>query len=180
MGPGKAAELFKVRHLDARLYRVTLFGSLAATGKGHQTDQAIINALHPIETKIIWRPDEVLPKHSNGMMFEALGADSAEHHVWKVYSIGGGDITDFGLTLKDEKQYQLTSMHAILDWTQKTGQSFWEFVEINEGRGLYTYLRTVWKAMRAAIERGIEAEGILPGGLKLPARPHHILSKLNI
>ena len=45
MGPFKAATMFAERHSDAERFRVTLYGSLAATGKGHMTDQAIINAM---------------------------------------------------------------------------------------------------------------------------------------
>ena len=41
MGPQKAATIFKERTPDAKSYRVTLYGSLAATGKGHLTDWVI-------------------------------------------------------------------------------------------------------------------------------------------
>lgn len=42
VGPKKAAEQFLARHRDAESFRVTLYGSLAATGKGHLTDAAIL------------------------------------------------------------------------------------------------------------------------------------------
>lgn len=45
MGPRKAAEMFLERHPDAASFKVTLYGSLAATGKGHMTDVAIIDTL---------------------------------------------------------------------------------------------------------------------------------------
>ena len=41
MGPRKAAEMFLERHPDAASFKVTLYGSLAATGKGHMTDVAL-------------------------------------------------------------------------------------------------------------------------------------------
>ena len=41
MGPRRAADLFLLRHEDAPRYRVTLYGSLAATGKGHLTDRVL-------------------------------------------------------------------------------------------------------------------------------------------
>ena len=47
MGPKKAAELFRERCSDVGAYRVTLYGSLAATGKGHLTDMAILDSLTP-------------------------------------------------------------------------------------------------------------------------------------
>ncbi|MGB8980673.1 MAG: serine dehydratase beta chain, partial [Anaerolineales bacterium] len=41
MGPRYAAEIFLRRHPKAGSFHVTLFGSLAATGRGHLTDRAI-------------------------------------------------------------------------------------------------------------------------------------------
>ena len=43
IGPMRAAEIFRkqVAALDAASFEVTLYGSLAATGKGHMTDAAI-------------------------------------------------------------------------------------------------------------------------------------------
>ena len=38
MGPKKATEIFKSKHPTDRTFKVTLFGSLASTGKGHLTD----------------------------------------------------------------------------------------------------------------------------------------------
>ena len=43
MGPAKAAQIYARRHPEAKCFEVTLYGSLAATGKGHLTDIAIIN-----------------------------------------------------------------------------------------------------------------------------------------
>ena len=44
MGPGRAAAMFSARNPDAERIRVTLFGSLALTGRGHGTDAAIERA----------------------------------------------------------------------------------------------------------------------------------------
>ena len=75
MGPKKAAEAFVKRASDADRYKVTLYGSLAATGKGHMTDVAILSVLEPVApTEIVWRPDISLPFHPNGMRFEAFKA----------------------------------------------------------------------------------------------------------
>ena len=49
MAPRKAAIIFKEKNLTAASYRVTLYGSLAATGKGHFTDKAILDVLQPFE-----------------------------------------------------------------------------------------------------------------------------------
>ena len=44
MGPHKAATIFREKHPECRQFKVTLYGSLAATGKGHLTDTAILSA----------------------------------------------------------------------------------------------------------------------------------------
>jgi L-serine dehydratase len=167
MGPRKAAEVFKTKFDSAASYSVTLFGSLAATGKGHQTDVALIKAFEPKKIIIDWKPDVFLPKHPNGLKFEALDSKNNIIGNWTVYSVGGGKITDFETDETENKIYDLTTMKDILAWTKKTGKSFWEYVEMVEGVEIYDYLREVWLIMRDSIKRGIENEGILPGGLGL-------------
>ena len=53
MGPLKAAEIFASRHPEAKSFEVTLYGSLAATGKGHLTDKIIEETgLKPYEISV--------------------------------------------------------------------------------------------------------------------------------
>ena len=63
MGPRSAAEQYLAKHPDAATFRVTLYGSLAATGKGHLTNWAITQVLGDDRTEIIWHPEIVLPFH---------------------------------------------------------------------------------------------------------------------
>lgn len=77
MGPQKAAQQFNDRHPDASSFEVTLYGSLAATGKGHMTDTAILKSLNA-PTGIIWKPDIFLPYHPNGMTFKSF--DEKKHY----------------------------------------------------------------------------------------------------
>jgi L-serine dehydratase len=166
MAPQKAAQKFKDENQYADSFRVTLYGSLAATGKGHMTDTAIINTLLPFSTEIVWQSEIILPYHTNGMKFEAI-VKSQPVKEWIVYSIGGGDLSDGTSETKKEILYDKSTMKAILEWCQQTGKTFWEYVEDTEGKDIYEYLLTVWKTMEAAIHRGMDAEGLLPGGLGL-------------
>ena len=78
MGPKRAAEQFAERCHNVDAYRVTLYGSLAATGKGHLTDVAICSVLQPVtQTEIVWNPDVVPPLHHHQMHIEALSAHTA-------------------------------------------------------------------------------------------------------
>lgn len=167
MGPRKAAELFKERTLNAISYRVTLYGSLAATGRGHLTDIAIHEALKPVNAEIIWEPTKYLAYHPNAMKFEALDLTGKPYDEWTVYSVGGGKITDGKKENETKNIYDMTFMSDILKWTQKTGRSFWEYAEMIEGPEIFDHLKTVWEVMQETIKRGLEAEGVLPGGLNL-------------
>ena len=167
MGPLKAALAFAAKAEGATACTVTLFGSLAATGKGHLTDKAILDALTPLfPTEIVWRPETVLSFHTNAMTFTATFADGRESFSQTYYSVGGGDIVLDGQPRTPAKSiYPMNKIKDIQAWCEQTGKTYWEFVEENEGQEIWDYLADVWRVMKAAVERGIEAEGVLPGGL---------------
>ncbi len=114
MGPRLAAEQFRARTPGAVSYRATLFGSLAATGRGHLTDEAVRSALKPFIVEFIWKPADELPMHPNGMIFEALDANGAMLDRWQGYSIGGGAILAEGEYSNKTPVYKETSMQEIL------------------------------------------------------------------
>lgn len=168
MGPRRAAQAFldmcgtAVGHFE-----VTLYGSLAATGKGHLTDAAILDVLDKVApTKILWQPEVFLPFHPNGMTFRAFDHNYTETACRTWYSVGGGDIVAEGEKRQSaESIYEMDKIDDILKWCEETGRSYWEYVERCEGPGIWDYLLEVWQVMKDAVERGIEAEGVLPGGL---------------
>ncbi len=168
MGPRKAAKQFLDElPANAKSCKVTLYGALAATGKGHLTDRAILEVLTPrIPTEILWAPETILPFHTNGMNYTAFDADGNQIANRTYYSIGGGDIVLEGESrTKTESIYKLTKIKDIQRWCEKTGKSYWEYVDEIEGPEIWEYLAQVWQVMKAAVERGVEAEGVLPGGL---------------
>ena len=177
MGPRKAAMIFKEKNPNADSFRVTLYGSLAATGKGHLTDSAIISALEPLETEIIWKPDVFLSFHPNGMLFEAL-INGEVVDEWTIFSIGGGDLAnEENKEIVRENIYTMSTMSDILHWCNRTGKTFWEYVEDIEGSEIEGFLGVVWQTMQEAIERGLEAEGLLPGGLSLQRKASSYFTK---
>lgn len=178
MGPQKAATLFKEKNPEATSYKVTLFGSLAATGKGHLTDFAIINTLKPLPTEIIWRADMYLPFHPNAMTFEAYKGDEKTDE-WTIYSIGGGDLADENTQYGQKPLYKHTTMKDVLAYCNDKGITFWEYVLETEGPEILNYLKEVWVTMEEAILAGVEKEGQLPGGLGLQrkASTYNVKSK---
>jgi len=176
MGPQKAAAQFNRRYSDAASFEVTLYGSLAATGKGHMTDWAILSTLHA-PTEIIWEPGIILPFHPNGMLFKAFDAEKNLLGEWQVFSIGGGNLAEEDKTDESPEVYPLSKMTDILNWCGKTGRTYWEYVyEYENQKEIEDYMMEVWQAMQAAVERGLQAEGVLPGPLNLSrkAATYHI------
>ena len=171
MGPSKAAHLFAGRHSkDSARFEVTLYGSLAATGKGHMTDVAILEVLEPLApTTIIWEPAVFPEYHPNGMIFKSFRADGSLSEAWTVYSIGGGALSEGpGKEMSQSGEvYDMNTLTEIIQWCEKNGRSFWEYVEMREGPAIWDYLQEVWEAMKASVERGLETEGRLPGPLNL-------------
>lgn len=177
MGPNRAAEMFAARTPGADRYRVTLYGSLAATGRGHHTDRAVARGLAPKEAEIVWRPDIVKPFHPNGMLFEALDARNQVADTWLVYSVGGGYLAteqgDVPLGITPEGRiYPHTTMHDIMAHIEREGLSFWEYVEQCEDDTLWPYLEQMWQQMQLTIEEGLQDDRVIAGGLHLRSKAH--------
>ena len=162
MGPQKAAQTYLKAHPDSTRFHVTLYGSLAATGKGHMTDVAIKEVLEPVgPVEIEWKPSVFLPFHPNGMRI----------NDWVVYSVGGGALSEgdhpTGLLPASPDVYGLHYLADIKGWCEDNGCAYWEYVDRCEKSDIWDYLREVWTAMQESVERGINHEGRLPGPLNL-------------
>ncbi len=177
MGPHRAAAEFLEDYPDAVSFRVTLYGSLAATGKGHLTDVAIREALNERKVEFIWKPSEVLPLHPNGMLLEAMGEAEEIIGAREEYSVGGGALLSDG---EAHDLYPAKTLAEILTHCEKSGESFWEYVGRIEGEDVWNFLDGIWSAMCDAIERGLESEGTLPGELGLARKARALFRKRTI
>ena len=92
MGPDKAARYFRNKYAEADSYKVILFGSLSSTGKGHKTDEAILDVFEGTDIELIFGSGETegLP-HENTMEFFAY-KDGKEIAKERIMSVGGGKI----------------------------------------------------------------------------------------
>lgn len=171
MGPRRAAEMFLKRAPEqTHTFTVILYGALAATGKGHMTDVAILDVLnsHGCEVTIDWQPEIFLPRHPNAVTFKANDIDGNVLTEMTVFSVGGGAIQIEGEKAHETPDiYTMTKFNDIMDYCEHTGRCYWEYVEEIEGPEIWDYLREVWTAMKDAVERGLQAEGRLPGPLNL-------------
>ena len=151
MGPNRAAKIFAERCPDVDTYRVTLYGSLAATGEGHMTDVAIMTVLEPIaKTELVWEPETFLPFHPNGMLFEGI-KENEVIDKWTIYSIGGGELANEHTTKNEEDIYPLRTFGQIAEYCNTHNIRLWEYVEKYEGEEIWDYLHEIWKAMKNSI-----------------------------
>jgi len=218
VGPMRAAADFRDRLADGGVlaavarFACRLDGSLAATGVGHGTPDAVIAGLrgHRPETvdpavahgawalleagraldvggvrftrgDLTFAPRERPHGHPNSLTLRAELAGGGV--VEETYlSVGGGFIRRLGETSVAEATALrpatsaapgFRSMRELLDLAR--GRSIadvaWEAEvavhgEVAARRGL----DAIWTAMRACIEHGLHADGVLPGGLRVPRR----------
>ena len=179
MGPERAAKKFGKENENAHSFRVELYGSLAATGKGHLTDWIIEETLKPRKTEIVWMPEYVHPYHTNGMKFIALDENGNILNEWLVFSVGGGTIKDLSdAGSKTEEVYKLNKLDDIIKWCKENNKELWQYVEECEGKEIWNHLKDILDTMHNAVSEGIEKDGILPGKLKLQRRAKGFYDKI--
>ena len=164
MGPEKACKFMMGKDINCDSYRVTLYGSLAFTGKGHGTDRVIKETLDkPCE--VLFNYDVKKLPHPNTLDIDAIKDGKVVNSI-RALSVGGGKISIVGLD--DDLVpdiYELNTLSDISEYCIKYDMTLWQYVESVEGEELYTYMEEVWKTMKDTIHRGLKEEGILPGGL---------------
>ncbi len=178
MGPSSASLKFVLKNKSAYKIRVTLYGSLAATGKGHLTDKAIIETIGNKEYEIIWKPEVFLDYHPNGMKLESLDESNNLINEEVVYSVGGGAVVYENQDVVPTSSYKFNQMEQIISYCQSSGKTYWEYVFENEDESLASYLKVVWKTMQDAVERGLIEEGVLPGGLGVSRKAYQYHKKV--
>ena len=132
-------------------YRVTLYGSLAATGKGHLTDTAILSVLEPLaptRNRLETGGRAALPPQRHAVRRaerQAMSSDS-----WTIYSIGGGALANETSRLETPHSiYPLTTVSEIKAWCSHEGKTYWEYVTDCEGPEIWDYLDEIWTVMCA-------------------------------
>ena len=175
VGPYRAAKLFKSFCPNADHYKVTLFGSLAFTGEGHGTSKAILAQIP--EAEIAFNKTETDLPHPNTMLFQAF-KDGQEIEHERILSIGGGTIRVEGLEFNEEEEmYSQQYFTEILQYCKSENISLLQYIYDREAPDIREYLAEIWQAMQESVERGIKAEGILPGGLNLKRKAKLLYEK---
>lgn len=182
IGPERAVKLIKERFPNAEKLKVTLFGSLAMTGKGHATDEVIIATAEPVVCEVVF--DEVTPctVHPNTLDIEVFeGGKSVA--VQRVYSVGGGTIVLEGERDKnavEEQVYPLSTFADIAEYCKSKNIRLWQYVVECEGPEILYYLADIWEQMQNSIHEGLTVSGELPGGLHTQRRAQYLYHQRHI
>ena len=174
VGPYNAAKLMLSRYPGADRFTVTLYGSLACTGEGHSTAKAIQSVIKTAE--VCFDTAKGGLPHPNTMLFQVFkdGHLTAEN---RVFSVGGGSIRVEGEESEDETEvYPQKSFSEIKAACEQKGLTLNEFIYSCEPE-LKDYLKTVWEAMKDAVNNGLSREGVLPGGLNLQRKAKILYEK---
>lgn len=149
-----------------RRYRVELFGSLALTGRGHGTDRVLREVLGA-DTDIVFNSTATDIPHPNYMKIYSLSAEGTPEFLFDAVSVGGGSVLIDGHELADSREvYPQRDFAEVRAFADGRGMTLPEYVRYYEP-DIYPYLETVWQVMKESVERGLEASGVLGGGLNL-------------
>ncbi len=134
-----------------------------------------------------------LPEHPNGMIYELLSEQGKVLMSETYFSIGGGfiskieEIRQLVAPLKmesvDSFPFPFDSAQSMLDMSKESGLSIAEMKRRNEitlisEEKLNNGLDLLWLSMQQCLERGLNTQGILPGGLNIPRRAKQLHQQL--
>ena len=185
MGPERAINIMRERFPEADEFKVTLYGSLSNTGKGHGTDTVITHTASPLKCSVEKKEKSACPVHPNTMDVTALkkGAVIAEK---RIYSVGGGTIVFDGEPPElyekyaDDSIYPHNSFKEISEYCKANNLRLWQYAEQYEGKELFGYLSEVWERMKQTIHEGLTTSGTLPGCLGTQRRAQKLYSQKHI
>ena len=180
MGPLAAAERFLAAYPTADAYRVILYGSLAKTGRGHMTDFILREVFGERELDIVLDCETPTDFHPNTM--DILAFQGGEEIArTRYYSVGGGEIlADGEQYTKHDEVYPLNSYTEISRYCREKEIRLWQYVEECEGEEIWEYLSQVWDVMQNAIKEGLDAQGILHGGIGTQRKARYLYRQKHI
>ncbi len=181
IGPEKACKIFKEKNKDADSFKAILYGSLAKTGKGHGTDKVIKTTLAPFPCEIEFNlSNELDLPHPNTMDLIAFKNKTETDRI-RIMSVGGGNIVSENEEIKPmDLIYELTTFDQIKEYCEKKNIRLWQYVIETEDKDFYKYMTLIWETMKDCIQRGLEDEGVLPGGLNVQKKAKFLFNQEHI
>jgi L-serine dehydratase len=131
---------------------------------------------------LLFLQKERLPHHSNGMRVSAFGGDGTLLDSGVYYSVGGGAVLDEAAVARNappegvwDVPHNYHSAEELLDIVEREGVTIADIARANERSTMSDdeidrRLAEISDAMAACIDRGIQVDGVLPGGLNVKRR----------
>jgi L-serine dehydratase len=175
IGPAKACQMIKDQYTYLDNYEITLYNSFALTGKGHMTEEAIIDTLSPAMVTFSTLID--LEKHPNTMLIKGYFEEKIIVEK-EVMSVGGGRIVFADQDDSEPLIYPHHTFKNIKKYCIANQMSLYDYVVMVEGDEIIEFLEGIWDAMTQAVEKGIHTRGILPGPLKMKRKAYELYHNL--
>lgn len=157
-------------------YKAELYGSLAFTGKGHGTDAVVRKAFGDKTPVRFMRTVSGLPHPNTMRVYAEKAGKTAEYEV---ISLGGGAFSINGKKEGGEEVYPLETYTKIREYCEQKGIRPCDYVYECEP-DIKEYLYTVWHKMQQSVTDGLNATGILPGGLNIERKAGYLYSQISV
>jgi L-serine dehydratase len=166
--------------VEARLERIRGAGRLRLLGERE------IAFDEPMD--LLFHREQILPRHTNGMRFTAFDGAGEMLASETFYSIGGGFIVR-----GDEPEatnvspvpvpFPFDNAAELLEQCRRHGLRIDELVLANEqawrpAEETRAQLLELWRVMKDCVRQGFEAQGVLPGVLRVPRRAPRLYREL--
>jgi L-serine dehydratase len=139
------------------------------------------------DADLLFLKTQSLPGHSNGMRYTAFDGGGVELHSAIFYSVGGGFVQREGEaaggTRLKPPPFPFASADELLAIGDREKLAIWQIVLENEKTWrdeaqIRSGVAAIWEVMRACVRRGLDTEGILPGGLNVRRRAPRLAKRL--
>jgi len=185
---GEAPDAVDLATIDAKLAGIRNTGQIKLGGKLYVPFTEREN-LHLRRNQMY--PDSDVPSHPNGMRFTAFDSNNVSIADEVYYSIGGGFIVSEAERTAETQAssrrvpYPFRSAAELLSIAKQRNLTIAELMLANETallNGDQDKVRAgilkLWQTMQSCTQRGIETEGILPGGLNVRRRAPRLARRL--
>ena len=177
IGPFRAIRWYVAQFPNVKFLEITLYGSLALTGKGHLTDVSLKEAADKIPLEIKW---DITTKTDHPNTMDIVGLDENKKLIEKVRVIsqGGGSFTIIGYDVNaNNKVFPHSTFKEIKKYCADNNLTLVDYVKKFDPKG-YAYLPEVLKAMDHSVEEGLNGEGPFNGPIKISKQTKKILTNL--
>ena len=180
IGPKVASQFIIDKYKDCDYVKVTLFGSLAFTGKGHLTDYIIEKTFNEnnIKADICFNYEILDLEFPNTMHFEIyknntiLGEET-------IFSIGGGliKVKDFE-NVEEKEVYPHKTILQIKEFCSQNNLSFVDYVLHFEDSSIVEFTEHIYQVMTRSVKSGLSKTGVLPGKLMVERKAYTIFNNI--